>query len=143
GLERVTRHPFFLGVVLAMGSHALLATHLTGTVFCAGFVVLAIAGPLHQTEKLRSRYGEAYDRFLARTSAIPFLAIARGHQHFVAREMPWTALALGLLVAVAVRSVHDGMFDAYGAPLTIAVAGGGVLIGMIALMRYQQRATQA
>jgi uncharacterized membrane protein len=133
GLERVTRHPFFTGVVLAMGSHALLATHLTGTVFCAGFVLLALAGPMHQTAKLRAQYGEAFDRFLARTSAVPFLAILRGHQRFVAREMPWVSLALGLVVAAVVRFVHDGMFDAYGAPLTIAVAGGGAVIGMIAL----------
>ena len=33
GLERVTRHPFFSGTVLAMGAHALLAPRLTGTVF--------------------------------------------------------------------------------------------------------------
>ena len=41
-----------------MGGHALLATHLTGSVFCAGFVVLAIAGPLHQDAKLRALRGQ-------------------------------------------------------------------------------------
>jgi uncharacterized membrane protein len=87
GLERITRHPFFAGVVLVMGSHALLATHLTGTVFCAGFVVLAILGPLHQDAKLRALRGQAYDRFLAATSLIPFVAIVTGRQGFVASEL--------------------------------------------------------
>jgi uncharacterized membrane protein len=130
GLERVTRHPFFSGTVLAMGSHALLATHLTGTVFFAGFVVLVIAG-LHQGAKLRALHGRAYDRYLAQTSAIPFIAIATGRQRFVASEMPWGTLALGLVVAATIRLVHDHLFDAYGAPFTLAVVGGSALIGVI------------
>jgi uncharacterized membrane protein len=131
GLERVTRHPFFSGTVLAMGSHALLATHLTGTVFCVGFVVLAIAGSLHQDAKLRALRGQAYDRYLAQTSAIPFIAIATGRQRFVASEMPWGTLAIGLVVAAAIRLLHDQLFDAYGAPFALAVVGGSALIGLI------------
>jgi len=133
GLERITRHPFFSGVVLAMGSHALLAKNLTGAVFCAGFVVLAVVGPLHQAAKLRVRHGQAYDRYLAQTSAIPFVAIAMGRQRFVPREVPWVWLALGLVVAGAIRSVHAHLFDAYGAPFTLAIVAGSALIGVIAV----------
>jgi len=139
GLERITRHPFFTGAVLAMGSHMMLATHLTGTVFCAGYVVLALAGPLHQTRKLRARYGAAYDKYLAQTSAIPFLAIVRGRQRLVSGELPWAMLALGVVVSGAIRWTHDDMFGAYGAPLTIAAAGGGFLIGAITLARSAVR----
>jgi len=131
GLERITRHPFFSGVVLVMGSHALLATYLTGTVFCAGFAVLALAGPLHQDAKLRVLRGSAYDHYLAQTSMIPFVAIATGRQRFVASEMPWRTLALGLVVAAAIRLVHDHLFDAYGAPFILAVVGGSALIGAV------------
>src|SRR5262249_48144374 len=45
GLERVTRHPFFTGTVLVMGTHAALAEHLTGTVFFAGSSCLQSSGP--------------------------------------------------------------------------------------------------
>jgi len=139
GLERVTRHPFFAGVALAMASHALLATHLTGAVFCVGFVVLAIAGPLHQDAKLRALRGPAYDGFLAATSLIPFVAIATGRQRFVAREMPWWSFAVGLVVAAAIRLFHDHLFDAYGAPLTLAVVVGSILIGLITLRAHAVR----
>jgi uncharacterized membrane protein len=131
GLERITRHPFFVGIAIAMGSHALLATHLTGTVFCAGFVVLALIGPFHQTRKLRVRHGSAYDSYLARTSAVPFLAMAAGRQQFVASEMPWGTLVLGLAVAAAVYVAHDHLFAAYGAWLSLVAVAGTALIGLI------------
>src|SRR6185503_2365925 len=77
GLERISRHPFFSGLILMAGSHALLATHLTGTVFFAGFVLLAIFGSMHQASKLSARKGEPFARYLESTSAIPFVAVAQ------------------------------------------------------------------
>jgi len=70
---------------------------------------------------------------IAQSSAIPFVAIATGRQRFVAREMPWGTLALGLVVATAIRLFHDHLFDAYGAPFSLAVVGGSALIGLIAV----------
>ena len=48
-------------------------------------------------------------------------------------------LALGVVVSAAVRFGHEHMFNAYGAPLTIAAAGGGLLIGAIVLVREAMR----
>jgi uncharacterized membrane protein len=141
GLERVTRHPFFAGTVLTMGSHALLATHMTGTIFFGGFVVLAVVGPVHQARKLSARKGEAFARYLASTSAIPFVAIVRGRQPLALRELPWPALALGVLIAFGVRHLHEGIFAWYGAPFIVAVAGGGLLIGVINMRRERRRVT--
>jgi uncharacterized membrane protein len=135
GLDRITRDPFFSGTVLVAGSHALLAAQLTGTVFFAGFALLAIAGPLHQGTKLRALRGEAYNHYLAQTSAIPFAAIAAGRQRFVASEMPWGAFAAGLVAAAALRLGHDHLFDAYGAPFTLMLVGGSTLVGVMAICR--------
>src|SRR5262247_2426421 len=44
GLERVTRHPFFVGTALLGGAHALLATHLVGAVLMGGVALLALVG---------------------------------------------------------------------------------------------------
>src|SRR5262245_38949318 len=44
GIERVSRHPFFAGTALFALAHALLATHLVGTVFFAGLFLLATVG---------------------------------------------------------------------------------------------------
>ena len=142
GLERITRHPFFAGTVLVTGSLALLADRLSGTVFCLGFVTLAIAGPVHQTRKLRALRGPAYDRYLASTSSIPFLAILRGRQRLVLRELPWLIGGLGLAAAAGLYAAGTRLLAFHGAPVSGAVVAAAVLIGAIA-MRRDARASLA
>src|SRR6266704_3085569 len=60
GIERVTRHAFFVGVALLGAAHALLATRLVGTVLMGGLAVVAGAGAWHQDRKLLRRRGEPY-----------------------------------------------------------------------------------
>src|SRR2546430_4329078 len=52
GIERVTRHPSFVGLALLGAAHALLATRLVGTVLMGGLAVFAVAGAWHQDRKL-------------------------------------------------------------------------------------------
>jgi uncharacterized membrane protein len=138
GLERISRHPFFAGLILVMGSHALLAARLTGTLFFAGFVLLAIFGSMHQAKKLRARKGEPFVRYLESTSAIPFVAAVQGRQRLVFREIPWIALGLGALFALGVRQVHDRIFAWYGAPFIAAVIGGSMLLALITTSRWRR-----
>ena len=53
--------------------------------------------------------------------------------------MPWWSFAVGLVVAAAIRLFHDHLFDAYGAPFTLAVVVGSVLIGLITLRAHAGR----
>jgi uncharacterized membrane protein len=142
GLERITRHPFFTGLVLAMGAHALLATRMTGTVFFSGFVVLAALGSAHQSRKLQARKGEAYARYSSDTSAIPFVAIVRGRRRLALRELPWAALALGLALAWVIRQLHERILAWYGAPLIVAVVGGSIAVGAISTARVPRVRTR-
>ena len=138
GLERISRHPFFAGLILVTGSHALLAARLTGTLFFTGFVLLAIFGSMHQSKKLHARKGEPYFCYLESTSAIPFVAALRGRQRLVVREIPWIALALGALFALGVRQVHDRIFAWYGAPFIATVIGGSMLLALITTSRWRR-----
>src|SRR5262249_26539568 len=106
GLERITRHPFFVGTALIGAGHALLATHATGTVSFAGRACLSVAGAWHQDRKLVTARGASHETFLARTSTVPFLAILLGRQRLVVRELPLGALALGVAVAWGLRRIH-------------------------------------
>jgi len=130
GLERVTRHPFFAGTALAACAHALLATHLVGTVFFAGLALLSTAGAAHQDRKLLALRGETHAGFLAATSAVPFAAILRGRQRLVAGELPWAGLALALLLALWLRHVHARIF-AHGGAWVIAVVVGGAAVLLV------------
>jgi uncharacterized membrane protein len=138
GLERITRHPFFAGTVLVMGAHALLATHATGTIFFAGFVILATVGPIHQAQKLRARKGTPFVAYLHSTSAIPFVAILRGRQRLALGELPWLAFAIGALVAFGVRELHDWLFAWHGAPFIAVVVGGSLVLGVFADRRARR-----
>ncbi len=119
GVERITRHPFFAGVALFALAHALLATRLIGTVFFGGLAFLAIAGPRYQDAKLLARRGQPFADHLATTSFVPFAAILDGRQRMAWRDLPFAALAGGLVLAVILRTVH-GSILAYGGVFVIA-----------------------
>jgi len=140
GLERITRHPFFAGVALAAGAHTLLATRLTGTLWSGGLALLAVAGAWHQDRKLLATRGEPYADFVAQTSAVPFAAILAGRQRLVVRELPWIGLAIGLGLAVVLRSVHAGIFAHGGAWVSGATVGGAALLGIQSWRAMRRRA---
>src|SRR5262249_55955835 len=98
GLERIPRHSFFVAVTLIGVAHALLATHLVGTIFAAGFAVLGLAGGWHQDRKLLRLRGESYAAYLAATSTVPFAAIVSGRQRLVWRELPFGSLVAGVAI---------------------------------------------
>jgi uncharacterized membrane protein len=127
GIERVTRHGFFVGVILVAAPHALLATRLVGTVFTAGFVLLAAAGAWHQDRKFLARRGEAHAEYVARTSVIPFAAVVSGRQRLAWNELPVRYLAGGAAAALLLRYLHDGMFMWGGAVIITVVVGGGAV----------------
>jgi uncharacterized membrane protein len=143
GLERITRHPFFMGTALLGAGHALLATRLVGTVFFTGLVLLSVAGAWHQDRKLVATRGTSHSTFLTRTSMVPFVAILLGRQRLVARELPLGALVLGGAAAWGLRDVHASIFAHGGAYVIIAVVGGALLASIQAWQRVALRGRSA
>lgn len=109
GLLRITRHPFNAAAALFGIAHLLVNGHLGDVLFFAGFPLFAAIGSRHQDTRLaRSRPG--YGDLVAATSFVPFAAVIAGRQRLVARELPWTGLAAGLVAAVALRHWHGVLF---------------------------------
>ena len=128
GLERVTRHPFFVGTALLGGAHALLATRLVGALLMGSLALFALLGAWFQDRKLLALRGEPYAAYLAATSTVPFAAIAAGRQRLVASELPYGTLLLGLALAWLLRSLHAHLFDHGGAYVIAALVLGPLLI---------------
>ena len=146
GLERVTRHPFFMGVALAALAHVPLAPRLAGAVFQLGLASLAIAGAWHQDRKLVARHGRPYEDYLAQTSAIPFGAIVAGRQRLVPHELPWATLGVTLVLALWLRTVHGSIFAHGGAWViggTLGVAAAAGLGSSLVARRRRGRAAPA
>lgn len=137
GIQRITRHPFFSGVALFSLAHVLLATRLVGATFAAGLAFLSILGARHQDAKFLAQRGRPYADYLAATSMIPFAAVAAGRQRFVWNEVPFAAFGIGLVVAIVLRAVHDGIFSFGGAWFV-----GTILIGAGSATIRSWRATQ-
>jgi uncharacterized membrane protein len=135
GLERVTRHPFFVGTALFAMSHALLAAHAIGAVLMGALALLAMAGPIHQDAKLRRLRGPAFDGYVRATSTVPFAAILAGRQRLVLRELPLGALAAGLAVAVGLRAMHAEIFADRGLWVVLVVVGGAAFFTALAWLR--------
>ncbi len=139
GIERVTRHALFVGVALIGAAHALLATRLVGAVLQGGLAVVAVAGAWHQDRKLLRERGEPYAAYLAATSTVPFGAIVAGRQRLEWSELPAGALALGVVLAVVLRTVHGSIFAHGGAWVIAAVLGGAALGGVQSARRVRRR----
>ena len=135
GIERITRHPFFVGTAMLALAHALLASRLIGALFMGGFAVLTVAGAWHQDRKLLALRGRPYADYLAATSILPFGAVLAGRQRIVWRELPLRTLAAGVLAALALRGVHGAIFDHGGAWVIGALLGGA---GMAALSSWRR-----
>ena len=141
GISRITRHSFFVAMALIGGAHVLLAPHLVGAVFAGGLAVLGLLGSWHQDRKLLRLRGEPYAAYVAATSTIPFAAILAGRQRLVLRELPLRALAVGAVVAVLLRALHDSLL-AHGGFWFLSVVLGGAGLQMVQGFRRGRRAAR-
>jgi uncharacterized membrane protein len=142
GIQRITRHPFFVGMAMIGAAHVLLAPRLAGAVLMGGLAMVSIAGARHQDTKHLRRHGQAYAEYLAETSLVPFAAVLAGRQRVVWSELPLGAAALGLGAGLVLRMVHDGLFAHGGLWIVVGVTAGGAL-ATIQSVRYTRRAGRA
>jgi uncharacterized membrane protein len=143
GLARITRHAFFAGIAMMAAAHTLLATRLTGAVFFAGTFLLVTLGAWAQDRKLLRRHGSPYAEYLAATSYVPFAAIVAGRQRLVWRELPAGGLAISLLLAAGLRTVHSSIFAAGGAWMMGVIVGGVALLDVATRLRARRAAAPA
>ncbi len=99
GIIRITRHPQMVGQVIWCVAHTLwLGTSFT-LLTSVGLVLHHFFAVWHGDRRMRAKYGEAFDRLKARTSVVPFLAIARGDQTLELGEFfRWAYLGVAIFI---------------------------------------------
>lgn len=113
GILRITRHPFLWGVTLWALCHLLVNPDLPAFLFFGAFLVLALLGPRSIDAKRARHHGEAWERFAARTSNLPFAAIAAGRNRLALGELGIWRVALGAaLFVVFLLWLHPLLFGA-------------------------------
>jgi len=117
GILKVTRHPFLWGVAVWALAHLLVNGDLASLVFFGGFGLLALIGPHLIDAKLAAKKGEAWTRFAAETSWLPFRAMLQRRVSLGPGELGWWRLALALAVYGAfLVLLHDWLV---GVPLLV------------------------
>lgn len=116
GVLRITRHPFLWGVAVWAAGHLLVNGDRAGILLFVSMLALAMFGTASIDAKRRRALGAKWDAFAARTSNLPFAAIAGGRQRLAVGEIgPWR-LALALLAWGALTVAHPLLFGVRALP---------------------------
>jgi uncharacterized membrane protein len=109
GVLRITRHPFLVAVALWSGVHLLVNGNLASLLFFGSLFLTAVFGTRNIDCKRMRHSPAAFSRYRERSSVVPFLAIARGRNRLVSREL-WVPLAVGAVLTLLALSFHDQLF---------------------------------
>jgi uncharacterized membrane protein len=111
GVLRITRHPLFVGVGLFGILHLLVAqVHFAELAFFGGLPLVVTIGCWHQDQRKLATEGDAFRRFHAETSFLPF---GRGGALVALREAP-LAIVLGMVSTIVLRHFHPTLFGGAG-----------------------------
>jgi uncharacterized membrane protein len=82
GIVRITRHPQMVGQVIWCVAHTLWVGTTFTLATSLGLIGYHLFAVWHGDRRLLIRYGDAFEDAKAKTSVMPFLAIAQGRQTF-------------------------------------------------------------
>jgi uncharacterized membrane protein len=110
GIVRITRHPVMWAIMLWAGAHLLAIGSLQAVVFFGGLLLLAAAGTALQDARKAKALGGDWAQFAARTSNLPFVAIAQGRNRLALREIGWARPTVGLAIGAVALGFHAWLF---------------------------------
>jgi len=110
GMLRITRHPFLWGVAIWAAGHLLVNGDTASILLFGSLLALAVFGTFSIDAKRKAALGPKWDGFAARTSNLPFGAIASGRQKLSLGEIGWWRIALAAAIWAAVLFAHPYLF---------------------------------
>ena len=116
GIQHVTRHPFLWGVAIWAAFHLVANGDAASLVLFSTFLIVALIGTRSIDHKREVALGDAWRRYAARTSNLPFAAMLQGRTRFSFRELGVWRPLLTLAVFAVLVSVHPLLFHAYPLP---------------------------
>ena len=106
-MQRITRHPLFMGFVLWAMMHLLVNGFASDVAFYGGFVVFGLLGSWHQDRRQKALPDGSYAQFCELS---PFLPFTRGGVLKGLREIGAVPIVVGLLAAGLLRYFHAVLF---------------------------------
>lgn len=110
GIHRITRHPFLWGVALWALVHLAFNPEAVNLLFFGTFALVAVVGTFSIDAKRARRFGDAWQRYAAVTSNIPFAAIAQRRNRLAIAELGWGKLAAAVAAYAGFVWLHARFF---------------------------------
>jgi len=110
GIQRVTRHPMLMSFAIWAAIHVIGNGDTAALVFFGTFLITAVAGMPSIDAKLARRHPETWPAFVAKTSILPFAAIAQGRNQLVLSEIGWMPPVVGVILWAAILHFHRSFF---------------------------------
>jgi uncharacterized membrane protein len=111
GIQKITRHPIMMAIALWSALHLITNGDTASLILFGGMLILTVGGILHIEIKKRARGGEAWARFAAVSSVVPFAAILDGRARVSLGEIGWNRIAAGLVLYVILLFGHRVVVD--------------------------------
>ncbi len=110
GIFRVTRHPMMWDIGLWALSHLAARGDAASVIFFGALALLALGGSALIDRRKAQDHDQAWAEFAARSSHLPFAAIATGRVRFSAGEIGLAPVGVGLLLYLAILATHEWLF---------------------------------
>ena len=119
GVLRITRHPFLWGVAIWAAGHLIVRGDIAGIILFGTMLLLALFGTVSIDAKRERASRERWNTFAAKTSNLPFAAIASGRQSLNIGEIGWARLVGSLVVWAVILGAHPHIFGVSALPMAV------------------------
>jgi len=106
GVTAITRHPMLWGFALWAIGHMLANGDQATLILTAGILILSLGGAAAIDAKKLRQLGAPYQAFLAKSSFVPFVAIAQGRAKLNLAEIGLWRIGLAIVVYAALVVLH-------------------------------------
>ena len=110
GIFAVTRHPLMWSFGLWGIAHLISQPNWRGFWFFGLFALTAVGGAILQERRKAATYGASWDRFTAKTSFVPFLAVLQGRARLSLAEIGWWRIAVAVFLWALMLHLHPWLF---------------------------------
>jgi uncharacterized membrane protein len=110
GIFAITRHPLMWAFGIWGIAHLISEPNWRGFWFFGIFAIVALGGAWLQERRKARAYGAAWQRFAAKTSFVPFVALIQGRARLSLAEIGWWRVGLGVVLWAAILHFHPLLF---------------------------------
>lgn len=110
GFIRITRHPMLWAFALWAAAHMMSNGDAATWLLAGAILITALNGMVSIDRKRQAAFGEAWTRFEAKTSILPFAAASTGRTPLRLSDIGWLNFIIAAILYGAILALHGRFF---------------------------------